>query len=266
MLALQAVALWAIVRGRAGVAGVAVGLAVATKLVAVPLLLVLAVRGMLGAVAAAVVTILVTALLTVGFAGADGWLGFGRALVADVVAPPASLSVTAYQSANGFFGHLLTVDPVWNPSPIAVVPWVATFAVLAATAVALGLTLWVGRAASTTIAVGAAVVGGVLVLNLAQEYHFAMLLVPAAVAMARWFEVPGRSAFDGLWLAASLALLAAPIDYESPALTAGWLALMAYPRLYGAWLLWAWLIREGWPARAPVVVERAEAGGRYDGA
>jgi hypothetical protein len=207
-----------------------VGIAVATKLAAVPLLLMLAVRGSTRAVALAGLTILMAAVLTLGFAGADGWLGFGRALVADVVQPPASLTVTAYQSATGFFGHLLTVDRVWNPAPIAVVPGLAALLTIAATAVALSLTLWVGRAASATIAVGAAVACGVLVLNLAQEYHFAMLLVPAAVALARWFEVPRRRALDG------------------------------------AWLLWAWLVREGWPARAPAVVERVGAGARYDGA
>jgi hypothetical protein len=46
------------------------------------------------------------------------------------------------------------------------------------------------------------------------------------------------------WLAIAIALLAAPLPYRDPALDEGWLALLAYPRVYGAWLLWAWLARE----------------------
>jgi hypothetical protein len=237
--------------------------AVATKLAAVPLLLVLAVRGSIRAVAVAMATVLALAALTVGFAGADGWLGFGRALVADVVHPPSSLSVTAYQSATGFFGHLLTVDATWNPAPIAELPWLALVATLVATGVALSVTLWIGRSAPADLGVAIAVACGVLVLNLAQEYHFAMLLVPAAVALARWFEAPDRRPIDGLWLALGLALLAAPVAYESPGLADGWLALLAYPRLYGAWLLWAWLVREARPTI--VTADAASTGSRQRG-
>jgi hypothetical protein len=34
------------------------------------------------------------------------------------------------------------------------------------------------------------------------------------------------------------------LPYRDPAFDDGWLALLAYPRVYGAWLLWAWLARE----------------------
>jgi hypothetical protein len=34
------------------------------------------------------------------------------------------------------------------------------------------------------------------------------------------------------------------LPYRDAALDDGWLALLAYPRVYGAWLLWAWLARE----------------------
>ena len=54
-------------------------------------------------------------------------------------------------------------------------------------------------------------------------------------------------------VAIAFALLAVPLPYKDPVLAAGWTALLAYPRLYGAWLLWAWLVREMWADR------RAEA-------
>ena len=250
MLALQAVALWAVVRDRPGVTGLAVGVAVATKLAALPLLLVLAVRGSWRTVVVTGATILALAAATVGFAHADSWTRWAQVLVEDVVRPPASQSVTAYQSASSFFAHLLTADQVWNPAPVADLPWLAAVLGIAATVIALGVTVWLARLGRADVAVATAVAAGVLVLGLAQEYHFAMLLVPAAVALARWFDVPGRPAFDGLWLAAAFALLAAPLPYKDPLLTVGWTALLAYPRLYGAWLLWGWLVRELWLDRS----------------
>ena len=116
MLALQAVALWAVVRDRRGLTGLSVGAAVATKLAAVPLLLVLAVRGSWRSVVVAGATVLGLAAATVGFAHVDSWSRFGQVLVEDVLRPPASQSVTAYQSASSFFAHLFTADAVWNPA------------------------------------------------------------------------------------------------------------------------------------------------------
>ena len=118
-----------------------------------------------------------------------------------------------------------------------------------ATGVALGVTLWPGAVGSGRH--GRSGRGGdrLLVLGLAQEYHFAMLVIPSAVALARWFEGASRPTRDGLWLALAFALLAVPLPYEDPVLAAGWTALLAYPRLYGAWLLWGWIVRQMWADR-----------------
>jgi hypothetical protein len=120
----------------------------------------------------------------------------------------------------------------------------ATAVALVATAVVLGLTLWLGRDGRPDIAVAAAITAGVLVVNLTQEHHLAMLLVPAVVSLARWLETSERRVLDIAWLALAFFLLAAPLPYKDPSLADGWIALLAYPRLYGAWLLWAWLIRD----------------------
>jgi hypothetical protein len=249
MLALQAVALWAVIRGRQGTAGFVVGIAVATKLAAVPVLLVLVVRGSVRALVVAAGTGLVLAAMTLGFAGVDSWARFLAVLEDDTLRPPLSLAVTAYQSATGLSLHLFAPDPTWNPGAVANAPVLASVVSVVAVVAALGVTLWLGRRGSPDIAVGMAIAAGVLVLNLAQEYHFAMLLVPAAVALARLFDDRPRRGLDVVWLLAALLLLGAPLPYEDPALSAGWLALLAYPRLYGAWLLWAWLVRAGWRER-----------------
>ena len=39
-------------------------------------------------------------------------------------------------------------------------------------------------------------------------------------------------------------LLLVPLEITAEKFTAGWWALLAYPRLYAAWLLWAASIRE----------------------
>jgi hypothetical protein len=246
MLALQAVALWAVVGGRATTAGLAVGAAVAAKLAAVPLFLLLAVRGSVRSVAVALGTAIVLAGLTVGFAGLDGWTRFLGVLGDDVLRPPPSVAVTAFQSATGVLSHLFAPDPRWNPDAVAALPALAGAGALLATGVVLGLTLWLGRDGRADVAVGAAITAGVLVVNLTQEHHFAMLLVPAVVSLARWLESPERRVLDVVWLALAFLLLAAPLAYKDPLLADGWIALLAYPRLYGAWLLWAWLIRELW--------------------
>jgi hypothetical protein len=38
-------------------------------------------------------------------------------------------------------------------------------------------------------------------------------------------------------------LLAVSWNYKSDQIAHGWAALLAYPRLYGGWLLWAWSIK-----------------------
>ena len=105
--------------------------------------------------------------------------------------------------------------------------------------VVLGLTLWLGRDGRPDVAVAAAITAGVLVVNLTQEHHLAMLLVPAVVSLARWLETSERRVLDIAWLALAFFLLAAPLAYEDPSIADGLDALLAYPRLYGAWLLWA---------------------------
>ena len=165
--------------------------------------------------------------------------------------------MTAFQSTTGLFAHLFAPDPRWNPGAVAALPVLATPGPSLATGVVLGLTLWLGRTGRADIAVGAAVTAGVLVVNLAQEHHFAMLLVPAVVSLARWLETRSGALLDVVWLALAFFLLAAPLPYEDPSLADGWIALLAYPRLYGAWLLWAWLIRELWLDRHARVADAA---------
>jgi hypothetical protein len=106
------------------------------------------------------------------------------------------------------------------------------------------VTVLVARRGRPDLVAGLAVSGGLLALNVAQEYAYTLLLLPVAVALGRCAEMTGGGRWRTAWLAIAIALLAAPLPYRDAAFENGWLALLAYPRVYGAWLLWAWLARE----------------------
>ena len=59
-----------------------------------------------------------------------------------------------------------------------------------------------------------------------------------ALVDAAW---PASERTRAFRVSAVILLLAVAWPYESPGLSTGWAALLAYPRLYGGWLLWAWL-------------------------
>jgi hypothetical protein len=160
--------------------------------------------------------------------------------------------VTAYQSTAGLLRHLLATDATWNPGGLTNLPLAARGIGVAVSAWVIVVTILVARRARADLVAAFAVTGSVLALNVAQEYTYTLLLMPVAVALGRCAAAtrlrPGWTA----WLAIAIALIAAPLPYRSTVLEEGWLALLAYPRVYGAWLLWAWLARE-------IAIEAAEA-------
>jgi hypothetical protein len=241
------------------VAGVALGAAAVAKLAAIPWLVVLLVRGERRTVVVAIATAAALAALTLGFAGLEGWSAFATTAWHDLTADRPSLAVTAYQSTAGLLRHVLATDATWNPGGLTNLPLAARGLGLAVSAWVLVVTVLVARRARPDLVAALAVTGGVLALNVAQEYTYTLLLVPAAVALGRCAAAttvrPGRTA----WLAIAIALIAAPLPYRDAAFDDGWLALLAYPRLYGAWLLWAWLARE-------IAIEAAEAAVAADAA
>src|SRR5262249_9419573 len=80
-----------------------------------------------------------------------------------------------------------------------------------------------------------------------EGYHYTMVL-PALLVAFWWAWRLGAALHWWGWAALLLAalLMGAPVLSKSPRLGAGWLARLAYPRVYGAYLLWlvlAWMIR-----------------------
>src|SRR3970282_1215378 len=179
--------------------------------------------------------------------GAAGWSTFAGTAWHDFTADRPSLAVTAYQSTAGFLRHLLATDATWNPGGLASLPLVARGLGLALSAWVVVVTVLVARRGRADLVAALAVTGGVLALNVAQEYAFTLLLLPAAVGLGRCAAATTIRPAWTAWLALAIALIAAPLPYRSPLFDDGWLALLAYSRLYGGLLLLAWVPRANAP-------------------
>ena len=171
--------------------------------------------------------------------GGAAWLADAASL-ADAARRPER-AVTAYQSVTGLFRHLFTRDQTWNPAPLLRAPLVASVAPWVVVLVLVSVGLWVAHRHPTDDRVFAAfVIAGVVASPLALDYTYTTLLLPIAVALA-WVRRRG-SPWAWAPVAAAIVPIALDLPYRSPRLTAGAWALLAYPKLAGALLLWAGLL------------------------
>lgn len=239
-------------QGRVASIGAALGLAAGTKLSGSPLWVLLAARGRWRDLAVAASVALALVALSLVVTGLDSWQRFVTVLFEHTNEPGWAAGL-AFQTTPSFFQHLFRPDAQWNPQPVWVLPaWVARGGTLLVSALAVGALLWKDRRADRDLAFAAALTLGVVLLPFAEEYHYALLVLPFSVAIGRLAQRPSRWA--AVWLGVCLVLLAVPWPYKDPWLNLGWHAFLGYPRLYGGWLLWVWLMA----ALAPVVAAEAE--------
>ena len=222
----------ALTRGRDRIAGVCLGLLLALKTSGVALAAILAARKRWETLVVAAVTASLLAVAITPFIDASMWIAYPGAVQA-YVARPAS-SVTAYQTTLGMFRHLCVADPQWNPSPAASCAPIAFIVPAlingAATIVTMLLAL---RATRVEPWLAAAATLSVVTLPAIAEPHFVLMSIPLALLRLTLAE----TVLVG-------ALLIVPLEWTAERFTAGWWALLAYPRLYAAWLLWAFSVRE----------------------
>lgn len=158
------------------------------------------------------------------------------------------LTLTVYQTTNSFFAHFLRFDARFNPAPLADLPALADALTLIIVGLSLGFTLWRSRLADLSLAFALATVLSVILYPVAEQYHYTLLLLPLAILVADIATKGGSPSFILIWALAA-ALLAWPWPYRDARLSTGWLSLLAYPRLYGGWLLWGLLMaRITWDA------------------
>ncbi len=216
-------------RGRS--AGVGLGILLAIKMSGIAVALILLARRRWTTVTWAAGTTAVLALAVTPFIDPSMWWIFPSEVRAFVARPAGS--ATAYQTTLSLARRMCIGDPQWNPAPAADCAPVAFILP----------TLIVGAAAVTTVLmarrvkrdeewIAAAATLSVLSLPAAAEAHFVLMAIPLALIRLTAVE-----------LTVIAALLIVPLELTAERFTTGWWSLLGYPRLYGAWLLWAASIR-----------------------
>ena len=244
LFAVLAAVFWAILRDRPGWAGVGLGLLLAAKISGVWLVVVLLAMRQWRIVLSAVATVLIVTASSFLVVGTAMWSAYLDVLSNGPFLP--FRSVTAYQTVASLWGQLFVFDPIWNPHPATNLPAMANILTTAVFLLALIATARVGMPSSGNLERRALVVAmsmALIVANspVAEDYHY-VLVIPSAVAAAWWAMRSRASVTAWLLLALAGCLLTLPIPFKSPLLSEGWLALLAFPRVYGAYLLWLWLL------------------------
>jgi hypothetical protein len=178
---------------------------------------------------------LVLVLATLPLSGLSAWSSFFAR--AEALRASGSLIVTAYQSAPGLVRRLTVADPQWNPSPLFDAP---TAGPVLAVLVVIGLIAWsiviAARRPRDDALFAAFAALAVAVSPVSLDYHYVICLLPIAVLVSR---LPaGPAGLQGLLLLAAVLMIGMDLPYRSPRLADGWLVFVAYPKLYGALLLW----------------------------
>lgn len=274
-----AVWLYGFVSGRDWLCGAALALLALAKLAGAPLWLLLLVAGRWRALFWAAALAGAGFMGTLPLVGVGTWQAYLFGRVGDLAANPV-FGVTALQTLTSLLRQLFVFDAAYTPAPLLHAPGIATALWIAATAALLVPTLAGARRRPRLLA-GAAMLCLVVPTQPAgEQHHYVMLLTPFFVALllahkdvlagvlspqsmqGRAEQVAVRQAVPGgatgidrargprlalLLAGIGAALMLTPNYFLDNAAWAGWpRALLAYPRLYGALLLWGAFIC--WPA------------------
>ena len=231
--------------GNEAVLGTALGLMLVIKLAGGPLWVLALFERRWRALGWGAATVAAVVLGSLPWIGVGAWRADAEVLAAAATRPERA--VTAYQSVTGLFRHLFAPDPVWNPEPLLNAPDVAFLGSCVALLALIAAGLWVAWLRPCDDRVFAAfVIASVVASPLSLDYTYTMLLLSSAIALA-WAR-ERRSPWAWMLLVAAILPVAADLPYRSPRLARGAWALLAYPKLYGALLLWAALLGAAWLA------------------
>src|SRR6478672_10253328 len=176
-------------------------------------------------------------LLSLPLLGLDFWRLYLFDQLLAIPAEPSS-AVPANQTLSSLLRQCFAYDQHWAPRPLLDAPWLAG-ALWWALALALLAATLSAAVRRPTPAIPMAMICLVVPLQPAgEEYHYTLLLLVLLLLLATW---RGPLALAALALAALL--FALPSYFVNTAVFGGWpQALLAYPRMYAALLLWALLM------------------------
>jgi hypothetical protein len=181
--------------------------------------------------------------LSLHFVGIAAWVEAARFIAA--VPREIGISVTAYQSLPGFFQHVFVRVPTFNPDPLLHAPLVGSVLWWATAAILIGTSLLTAARRPGRDSVFAMfVVLGILISPISAGPHFMPVLLAIAILLAGLQRHP--SMIGAAVLAAGIVAIAADVPYRSPRFASGLVSLLAYPRMYGALLLWALAVQLSW--------------------
>jgi hypothetical protein len=232
---LLVLAVVAIGRRRDVVGGVGLGAALALKMTGWPLAILLLWRRRWGYLAAFAGTAALLALVLLPVTGLTSWRAFADYLPGFLNSP--SVCATAYQTVRSWLCHVAMPQMVWQTAEALALPWTAQAiywaAALGTLILSLRLARWRGSAAAAAL-----VVWGVLFAPLGEEHHHTVVLIAVVWLILGWSRGDWRGRAGLVLLGLALVLYVVPFPLNHPRLQEGWAALLAYPRLYGAWLVW----------------------------
>jgi len=228
----------------AWLAGLPLGAMLILKQAGVWLALLLLLSGRWRTVLAAAATTLAVAVLVSPWVGTDAWSAFLAALPSLAHSPERYVS--AYQTVGGLFGHLFVYDATSNPEPAIHMPILAPVATATVVLIGIVQSVRLGRLSGSSHAEGALSLGMfaaliVTVAPIAESYHYCLVL--PSLIIAWWWAFTTRSPATS-WVVLTTATLLLTTTYSMygwARIQAGGWALFAYPRVYGAFLLWGWL-------------------------
>lgn len=223
---------------RESILGTALGVMLVFKTAGVLLLLLLLIRWRWRALLWTGGTALAVILVSLPQLGLDSWLAYAD-MLGEYGQRPSHLAA-AYQTPNSLFRRLFVLDPLWNPTPLFDSPVFGSGLALAALLALMGISGYLAYRSthSDDLLFSAFVTAGLLISPVSLDYHFVLLLVPVLILIARFRD---RSHLAQARLALAVALIALTMDWNTP--LHGAEVLLAYPKLYGALLLWGLALR-----------------------
>jgi hypothetical protein len=139
----------------------------------------------------------------------------------------------AYQTTRSLLCHLFVFDPLWSHSPLVNLPWLATALLMTLALFTLILNFNLSRY-NPTLAFSAAIAWGVIFAPLGEQYHHTVMLIPLSCLLINWSTL---NKLSQVTLLAAVCLYLLPLPPNQLQWQLGWWVLLAYLRLYGAWLI-----------------------------